>query len=382
MSRSIKTASACAAILVAALTARNFAETADDTAVPSDKPDRARSGEPHRGNSGEQPRGRSRPRGSDAPLAHAIIKKEEQSGEEKILRSLEKPTNVEWSELAFEDCITYLHEFHQITMILEKAAVAEEGVALDQPITLKLQGVRLDSVLNLLLEPVGMDWVIQDEVLKITTRTWCEAHPEVQTHEIQALIDAGHTPEELIASIVACIEPDSWKGKEAYAGIAHTGGVLVVRQTQRAHSEINKLLSELDDIAARDAEDRRGHDKPAVVSVKVYSTGDQPAEQVAKALQEFVEFGSWKVHDGGAGEVRALNGTVVVKQSAHVHRLIQRFLSQLEQPPRQMATTNGAPAPASSSAGNAAPDPFRVLPDPHAPSAPRSKSGNPLRQKR
>ncbi len=89
--------------------------------------------------------------------------------EEKLRRALDKPTNVEWLELALEDCVTYLSEFHGINIILDKTKLTEEGVALDQPITLKLQGVTLRSVLKLLLEPVQLTYMIQNEVMKITT---------------------------------------------------------------------------------------------------------------------------------------------------------------------------------------------------------------------
>jgi hypothetical protein len=73
--------------------------------------------------------------------------------------------------------------------------------------------------------------------------------------------------------------------------------------------------------------------------------------------------------------VRPLKGSVVVKQSARVHRAIQRFLTQLDPEPRQVAA---AAQPAANPSGAAiSPDPFRVLKSP-APSA----TGNPLRRKK
>lgn len=375
MSRSQKSIGACLAVLVASCVALNLRGIADDAINPSDGKERAKSDLP-RDPRNDPPRSHSRPRGSGVPLAHAILKKEEDSKEEKIFRSLDKPTNVEWQELPLEDAITYLAEFHGINIIIEKAALSEAGIALDQPVTLRLQGVRLESALNLLLEPVPLEWVIQDEVMKITTQEWCEDHPEVQVHEIQSLIDAGHTPEELIASIKACIEPTSWSPKDGYAGISHTGGVLVVRQTQRIHTEIARLLADLDDIAEQESEDHPGKNKGAVVSVKVYPTGDQPAEKVAEALQDFVELKSWK-NRGGEGEVRPLKGSLVVMQTARVHQAIQRFMSQLES---KSQTVAAAPPPAAVPATAAAsPDPFRVIPPP-AKAGPGT--GNPLRRKK
>ena len=91
--------------------------------------------------------------------------------EDKIRRSLDKPTNVEFLDLALEDCIQYLKEYHGINIWMDKQTLTDEGVALDQPITLKLAGVSLRSVLKLLLEPVQLTYVIETEVMKITTST-------------------------------------------------------------------------------------------------------------------------------------------------------------------------------------------------------------------
>jgi hypothetical protein len=76
---------------------------------------------------------------------------------------------VEFLDLPLEDCITFLKEYHNINIWLDRATLTDEGVALDQPITLKLAGVTLRSVLKLLLEPVQLTYVIEDEVMKITT---------------------------------------------------------------------------------------------------------------------------------------------------------------------------------------------------------------------
>ena len=89
--------------------------------------------------------------------------------EERIRRTLSRPTTVEFLDLPLEDCITFLKEYHNINIWLDKATLADEGVALDQPITLKLAGVTMRSVLKLLLEPLQLTYVIEDEVMKITT---------------------------------------------------------------------------------------------------------------------------------------------------------------------------------------------------------------------
>src|SRR5204863_1265507 len=87
--------------------------------------------------------------------------------EEKIRRSLDKPTNVEFLDLALEDCINYLQEYHQINIWMDKQTLTDEGVALDQPITVKLAGVSLRSVLKLLLELVQLTYWIETDFMTL-----------------------------------------------------------------------------------------------------------------------------------------------------------------------------------------------------------------------
>lgn len=298
----------------------------------------------------------------DVPLARAILKKEAPSPEEKIIAALDKPTNVEFLDLALEDCLQYLKEYHGINIWLDRQATSDEGIALDQPITLKLSDAKLESVLNLLLQGPELDWIIQDEVLKITTVEWTYNHPETRTYDIQNLIEAGHSPEELIAAISKCVEPGTWTGKNATGGISHTGGVLVVRHTQRAHREIVGLIADLDEIADVGIEERADGKKDSVVSIRVYSTFDQPAEKMAEALQEFIARNSWKNRNDrdDGGEVRALKGALVVKQTASVHRSIQSFLAQFE-PQSPVVQEERAPAGPPSTTQRPAHDPFGVL---------------------
>jgi hypothetical protein len=91
--------------------------------------------------------------------------------EEQLLAALDKPVNVEFLDLALEDAIAFLQEAATLNIWLDKQTLTDEGVALDQPITLKLQGARLESVLNLILKPVQLTYLAEDDVLMITTAT-------------------------------------------------------------------------------------------------------------------------------------------------------------------------------------------------------------------
>ena len=91
--------------------------------------------------------------------------------EKELLAALEKPIDVEFLDTALEDCLNFLQEAVNIPFWMDKQTLTDEGVALDQPITLKLQGRRLESVLHLLLKPVQLTFLPDNDVLVITTAT-------------------------------------------------------------------------------------------------------------------------------------------------------------------------------------------------------------------
>ncbi len=119
-------------------------------------------------NSGEKSAGASQPaKGEPEPADEYFPRPTE--AERQILDVLEKPVDVDFQELALDSCIAKLQEQAQIDFWLDRGKLTEEGVALDQPITLKIKGRRLESILNLVLRPLQLEYLIDDDVLKITT---------------------------------------------------------------------------------------------------------------------------------------------------------------------------------------------------------------------
>jgi hypothetical protein len=100
----------------------------------TDEPD----AEPADAPAAQKPRAHARLRANDLPLAHAILKKEDESPEEKILSALDKPTTVEFFDLALDEAINFLSEYHGINIWMDKHTLNDVGVALVQPVTLKL----------------------------------------------------------------------------------------------------------------------------------------------------------------------------------------------------------------------------------------------------
>lgn len=89
--------------------------------------------------------------------------------EAKILRELDQPTKMEFVEVPLRDAVAMLAEQPDIPIRLDEAKLADEGVQVNQPITLSVNGTTLRRGLKLLLQPLHLTYLVEDEVLKITS---------------------------------------------------------------------------------------------------------------------------------------------------------------------------------------------------------------------
>ena len=89
--------------------------------------------------------------------------------EENIAAQLDKQTEIAFTDTPLTDVVTFLSDYHNIPIIIDNEALQEEGIAPDTAVTRTLTGVKLRSALKIILQPLQLSYVIEDEVMKITT---------------------------------------------------------------------------------------------------------------------------------------------------------------------------------------------------------------------
>ena len=94
--------------------------------------------------------------------------------EERIIRALDDETEFEFVDLPLTDVLEYLKQQHNIQIILDEQALLDEGIQPDEPINMSLSGISLRSALKIILEPLALTYVIQGEVMRITSETKAE----------------------------------------------------------------------------------------------------------------------------------------------------------------------------------------------------------------
>ncbi len=114
--------------------------------------------------------------------------KKDSPNEQRIRRALSDTTEVDLIDTPLSDAITYLKELHGIEIWLDKETLSADGIATDQLVSLSFSGISLRSALRLLLEPLALTYVIEDEVMKITTLAKADEKMSTRVYPVADLV--------------------------------------------------------------------------------------------------------------------------------------------------------------------------------------------------
>lgn len=95
----------------------------------------------------------------------------EDSAHADAYRALDRPVEVSFDDVPLADVMDALSRLAGVNFYLDPTGLRSEGVTASTPVTIKLRKpVTLRSALNLMLRPLRLDYVFQDEVLRITSK--------------------------------------------------------------------------------------------------------------------------------------------------------------------------------------------------------------------
>jgi type II secretory pathway component GspD/PulD (secretin) len=163
--------------------------------------------------------------------------------EAKILAALQDETTQSFVETPLEDAIQVISKFHDIPIIVDRRALEEVGLTPDTPVNLDLKNVSLRSFLRLMLRELDLTYLIQDEVMQITTTEAAEQNLITRVYRLpDSLVkDASRVLEVTQGAVV----PDTWStvgGPSTAASIDH---VLVISSTSDVHQQAEAFLNTL-----------------------------------------------------------------------------------------------------------------------------------------
>lgn len=107
---------------------------------------------------------------SERRKQYASVDLHKASGAEKrITAALDDQSGVSFTEQPLKVAIDFLASQHEIPILLDKPTLEAAGVTEDTPVTLNVAGIPFRSVLNLMLKDLNLTYVIQNDVMIITT---------------------------------------------------------------------------------------------------------------------------------------------------------------------------------------------------------------------
>ena len=109
--------------------------------------------------------------------------------EMEIERRLQTPVLLEFSGEPLASVIDYLSKLAEVNVYLDPQGLQQEAVTTDMPVSITLsQEVTLKSALKLILEPLHLSYVIEDEVLKITSEQMRSGDTYIKTYNVADLV--------------------------------------------------------------------------------------------------------------------------------------------------------------------------------------------------
>jgi len=142
-----------------------------------------------------------------------------------------------------ESVLAQFGQEFSIPIHIDRGALEECGISAETEVTIDLHGIKLRSALNLIFrEPslVGLTYIIQDEVLLITSEDRANESLKTVVYDVKAF------PARIDEVILATVAQDSWVHSTGEGVLQKLKpGVLVIAQTQAVHRKIEALLSQL-----------------------------------------------------------------------------------------------------------------------------------------
>ncbi len=109
--------------------------------------------------------------------------------EQRIYEEMDQLTELEFVDTPLAEAIDYISQLHNITILIKELDLQDAGVPTDEPINLIISNIRLRSALKIMLEPLVLTWVVDDEVMYITTEEDAEAnHIQTRVYPVGDLV--------------------------------------------------------------------------------------------------------------------------------------------------------------------------------------------------
>ncbi len=169
--------------------------------------------------------------------------------EQRITERLQTKVTLHFENAPLKQTITHIAKLADFNIVLDESGLSEVGATLMTPVSVDVAQVRISTALRLLLEPLQLNYVVKNEVLRITSQQRAEGELVVLTYPVPDLIWQDNDPSgdlsNLCDMLMSMVDPNSWEVKGAPGTVRGNLPTrsLVVRQTRTNHTRIRDLLA-------------------------------------------------------------------------------------------------------------------------------------------
>ena len=185
----------------------------------------------------------------------------ENERELKMRARLNDRIEFDFKDAPLSAAIDYISSTSNMPFILDQKALDDESVLHDEPITLRLNDARIKDILTLMLEPLNLTYIIEHEVVRITTMR--SSANELRFYDLSYLFPNSGLTLELLAGIESTISPDQWQSQGGNSTIRTVGSMLLVCAPQETHFGVERFLYEVSKQSPANFRPRMLVEKPA-----------------------------------------------------------------------------------------------------------------------
>jgi hypothetical protein len=262
---------------------------------------------------------------------------------EGALRGPLQSNGLDFVEVPLEEVVNVLQEDYSIPIQLDLPALEATGLSAEEKMTANIHNVSLRSALRLILKRHQLTYIIQDEVLIITTPEEAENRLVTCVYDLRGVTEdtSEATVRDAIDTIVACVATETWAkngGGEAEIR-ALKPGLIIVSQTQAVHEEIVGLLDTIRDVrtekpAEMAADDAHFDNADAIVTRAYVLQAGQAADsehlqaKIRELIVQAIPDEQWEGRlDGGQPVIlTVMPDRVVLRHRPAIHQAVEDVL--------------------------------------------------------
>ena len=196
--------------------------------------------------------------------------------ETRIEKALSKSIDLSVRDKPLKEVIASIEEMAKVPVLIDVKKLEEAAINMETQVTFNIKGISLRSALRLMLRPYGITYIVEDEVMQITTTVDAGSRLHIRVYDCRELRNLPDTktstsiketgsappavgkvasppatmktrrrdvPDDLVAVLTTTVTPETWEDVGGPGGVEEYNGLLVVSQTNENHEKVEKLLN-------------------------------------------------------------------------------------------------------------------------------------------